>query len=109
MTCIANDYAYDDVFSRQVQALARPGDVVAAFTTSGRSANIVSALRVARERGATTLLFGGSGGGPALEYADHALIVPSDTTPRIQEAHTFMLHVLSELLDAWAAGEEARA
>lgn len=109
MTCIANDYTYDDVFVRQVQALARTGDVVVAFTTSGRSANVVSALRVAKERGATTVLFGGSGGGAALEFADHALVVPSDTTPRIQEAHTFMLHVLSEMLDAWAAGEEAGA
>ena len=77
MTCIANDYSYDDVFSRQVQALARPGDVVAAFTTSGRSANIVGALRAAKEKGATTVLFGGGDGGPSKEFADVALLVPS--------------------------------
>lgn len=106
MTCIANDYSYDDVFSRQVQGLARPGDVVAAFTTSGRSANIVSALRAARENGATTVLFGGGDGGPALEFADHALLSPSSTTPRIQEFHTFMLHALSEMVDAWADGDK---
>lgn len=102
-TCIANDYSFDDVFSRQVTALARPGDVVAAFTTSGRSPNIVAGLRAARERGATTVLFGG--GGPAAEFADHPLIVPTTTPPRIQEMHTFMLHAISEAVDAWAAGE----
>lgn len=105
MTCIANDYSFDDVFSRQVTALARPGDVVAAFTTSGKSPNVVSALRAARENGATTVLFGGSDGGPALEFADFPLIVPSAVTPRIQEMHTFMLHVLSEMVDSWAAGD----
>lgn len=106
MTCIANDYDYADIFSRQVQALSRPGDIVAAFTTSGKSANIVDALRVAQENGATTVLFGGSGGGPAVQYADHQLIVPSSTTPRIQEMHTFMLHVISEMIDAWADGDK---
>jgi len=106
MTCIANDYSYDDVFARQVQALARPADVVAAFTTSGRSANVVSALAAARAAGATTVLFGGGDGGPALAHADIALIVPSSTTPRIQEMHTFMLHVISEMIDAWADDDQ---
>jgi D-sedoheptulose 7-phosphate isomerase len=105
MTCIANDYSYDDTFSRQVQALAGPGDVVAAFSTSGRSPNIVQGLKAARDNGATTILFGGGDGGEAREFADHALLVPSTTTPRIQEMHTFMLHAISELVDAWAAGE----
>ena len=109
MTCIANDYSYDDVFSRQVLGLARPGDVVAAFTTSGRSANIVSALEAAKSVGATTVLFGGGDGGPARAFADHALLSPSTTTPRIQEFHTFMLHVLSEIVDAWADGDEEYA
>jgi len=106
MTCIANDYSYDDVFSRQVEGLARPGDVVAAFTTSGKSPNIVSALAAAKKNGATTVLFGGGDGGPSLEHADYALLVPSTVTPRIQEMHTFMLHAISELVDAWADGDE---
>ena len=106
MTCIANDYSYDDVFSRQVEGLARPGDVVAAFTTSGKSPNIVSALAAARAAGATTVLFGGGDGGPSLEHADHALLVPSTVTPRIQEMHTFMLHAISEFVDAWADGDK---
>jgi len=106
MTCIANDYDYADIFSRQVEALARPGDVVAAFTTSGKSPNIVSALAAAKAKGATTVLFAGGDGGPALAHADHALVVPSSTTPRIQEMHTFMLHVISEMIDAWADGDQ---
>ena len=106
LTCIANDYAYDDVFARQVAALARPGDVVVAFTTSGRSPNVVAGLAAARERGATTVLFGGGDGGPAREHADHVLLVPSGATPRIQELHTLLLHLLSEQVDAWVTGEE---
>jgi D-sedoheptulose 7-phosphate isomerase len=105
-TCIANDYSFDVVFSRQVEALARRGDVVAAFTTSGRSENVIAGLRAARANGATTLLFAGGDGGPSLELADHAFLAPSTQTPRIQELHTFLLHALSEMLDAWAAGEE---
>jgi D-sedoheptulose 7-phosphate isomerase len=105
LTCIANDFDFADVFARQVEALVRPGDVVAAFTTSGISPNVVSALQRARAGGATTVLFGGRDGGPAREFADHALLVRSTSTPRIQEAHTFLLHAVSEMVDAWAAGE----
>ncbi|MEV0159000.1 SIS domain-containing protein [Nonomuraea fuscirosea] len=103
MTCIANDYAYEDVFARQVQALARRGDVVAAFTTSGNSPNVVTALDAAQSNGAVTVLFGGGDGGAAAKYADHLLLAPSSETPRIQEIHTLMLHMISEKLDVWAA------
>jgi D-sedoheptulose 7-phosphate isomerase len=106
LTCIANDFSFDDVFARQVSGLARPGDVVAAFTTSGRSANIVDGMAAARERGATTVLFGGGDGGPAARYADHLLLSPSTSVPRIQEMHTFLLHAISEIVDAWAAGDK---
>jgi len=105
MTCIANDYAYDDVFARQVHALTRSGDIVAAFTTSGRSPNITTALAAARANGATTILFGGGDGGTASENADYMLLAPSTSTPRIQEIHTLLLHLISERLDAWAAHE----
>ena len=109
VTCIANDYAYEDVFARQVEALVRPGDVVAGFTTSGRSPNVVRGLAAARRSGATTVLFTGGEGatGAAAAEADIALVVPSTTTARIQEMHLLLLHVLSEGIDAWAAGATA--
>jgi D-sedoheptulose 7-phosphate isomerase len=103
VTCIANDYAYEDVFARQVQALAGRADVVVGFTTSGRSPSVVRGLSAARAVGARTVLFTGGNGGAALAHADYALVVPSTTTARIQEAHLLMLHILSEGVDAWAA------
>jgi D-sedoheptulose 7-phosphate isomerase len=108
LTCIANDYSFDDLFARQVHALAAPGDIVIGFTTSGRSPNVVRGLEAARERGATTILFGGGGAGaPATEHADHALVVPSKTTARVQEMHLLLLHLLIEQVDAWAAEDDA--
>ncbi|MFC0681122.1 SIS domain-containing protein [Lysobacter korlensis] len=109
MTCIANDYDYDDVFARQLEALARPQDVVCGFSTSGGSRNVVAALKAARGRGATTVLFGGGDGGAAKEHADRVLLSPSKHTPRIQEMHTLMLHAISEVVDAWAAETETEA
>ena len=103
VTCVANDYSYEDVFARQVEALAGATDVVAGFSTGGTSPNVVRGLEVARERGATTILFAGHDGGPARAHADIALIVPSTTTARIQEMHLLMLHLISEGVDAWAA------
>lgn len=105
VTCIANDFAYDKVFARQVEGLARSGDVVVAFSTSGRSENVVEGLAAARRAGATTVLFVGGDGGPARDHADIALVVPSSTTARIQEMHLLLLHILSDGVDAWAAGE----
>jgi D-sedoheptulose 7-phosphate isomerase len=103
VTAIANDYSFDDVFARQVEALVRRGDVVIAFTTSGRAPNVVNGLAAARERGAATVLFTGGEGGPAGEHADHALAVPSTTTARIQEMHLLLLHLIVERIDSWAA------
>jgi D-sedoheptulose 7-phosphate isomerase len=101
LTCIANDYAYDEVFERQVRGFVRAGDVVAGFSTSGRSPNVVRGLAAARELGATTIFFGG--GAPAAEHADIALLVPSQTTARIQEMHVLLLHLILEGVDQWAA------
>lgn len=109
ISCIANDYAFEEVFARQVEALAGPGDVVVGFTTSGRSPNVVRGLAAGRRAGATTVLFGGGDGGPALAEADLSLIVPSTTTARVQEMHVLMLHLLSEAVDAWAASEGSGA
>ena len=105
LTCIANDYSYDEVFERQVRGFVRAGDVVVGFSTSGRSANVVRGLAAAREAGATTVLFGGGSGGPAAEHADVALVVPSESTARVQELHVLLLHLILEQVDAWAAGE----
>jgi D-sedoheptulose 7-phosphate isomerase len=105
LTCIANDFGYDDVFARQVAGFVRSGDMVIAFSTSGQSQNVVRGLAEARKLGATTVFFGGSGGGPAAEHADHSLVVDSKQTARIQEMHLLLLHLLSERVDAWAAGE----
>lgn len=103
LTCIANDYEFDEVFARQVRAFARPGDVVIGFTTSGRSPNVVRGLAAAREAAATTVLFGGSVGTPAAEHADCALVVPSTSTARVQEMHVLLLHLVLDEVDDWAA------
>jgi D-sedoheptulose 7-phosphate isomerase len=103
LTCIANDYEFDEVFARQVRAFVRAGDVAIGFTTSGRSENVVRALAAAQEAGATTMLFGGGAGTPASEHADHALVVPSDSTARVQEMHVLLLHVVLDEVDRWAA------
>jgi D-sedoheptulose 7-phosphate isomerase len=105
VTCIANDYSFEDVFARQAEAHVTPADVVVAYTTSGRSENVVRALRVARAAGARTVLFSGGDGMPAAEHADVRLIVPSQSTARVQEIHLLLMHLLVEQVDSWAAGE----
>ncbi len=104
LTCIANDYSYDEIFERQVRAFVSGGDFVVGFSTSGRSPNVVRALKAARELGATTMLFGGGSGGEAAAHADIALVVPSQSTARVQEMHVLLLHLILEQVDAWAAG-----
>ena len=101
MTCIANDFSYDDVFARQVAALAAPGDVVIGITTSGRSPNVVNGLRAAREAGALAVAWTGADPGPAGEAAEMVLAVPSTTTARIQEVHTLLMHTICVAIDAW--------
>jgi D-sedoheptulose 7-phosphate isomerase len=101
LTCIANDYSYDEVFERQVRGFVRGGDVVIGFSTSGRSTNVVRGLAAARELGAVTVLFGG--GAPAAEHADVVLQIPSESTARIQEMHVLLLHLILEQVDVWAA------
>ena len=103
LTCIGNDYGFEQVFSRQVEGLVREGDMVAAFSTSGRSENVVRGLAAARERRATTVLFSGGEGGPASDHVDHSLVVPSKDTARIQELHVLLVHLIIEQVDAWAA------
>ena len=102
LTCIANDFGYDQVFARQVDALARGGDLLICFSTSGDSPNIVAALRAARERGAGSIALLGKDGGAARDLADLALVVASSDTARIQEAHLQILHFICEVVETTA-------
>ena len=99
LTCIANDFGYDAVFSRQVEGLARPGDLLLCFSTSGNSPNISAALRAARARGAGTIALLGKDGGAARGLADQALVVASADTAHIQAAHLQILHYICELVE----------
>ena len=99
VTAIGNDMGYEAVFRRQVEAHGKPGDVAVGISTSGRSPNVVEALRVARARGLLTIGMTGGGGG-RLEGMVHYLIdVPSHDTPRIQEVHTMVVHVLCQIVE----------
>lgn len=99
LTCIGNDYGYDEVFARQLRALAKSGDILVAFTTSGNSANVLHALSAARAVGVITILLTGKDGGKAKGSCDHELIIPSHSTARIQEVHTLILHQWLESVD----------
>lgn len=100
LTCIANDFSYEEVFSRQVEAFAQPGDVVLGITTSGKSPNVLRALRVARDKGAVTIALLGGDGGDAVSQVDLPVIVDSNDTTRIQECHITMIHAICELIEA---------
>ena len=100
MTCIGNDYGFESVFSRPTRGLGRSGDVLVAFSTSGNSANIIEALDVASEIGVRSILVTGKDGGKARAKADHAIVVPSPTTARIQEVHCLILHLWLDQVDA---------
>jgi D-sedoheptulose 7-phosphate isomerase len=99
LTCIGNDYGYERVFARQVEAFAHPGDVVIGLTTSGTSPNVVAALQAARERGATAVAFTGNGGGAAAQAADLSLIGPDGYAAIVQEVHQVMAHIVCDLVE----------
>jgi D-sedoheptulose 7-phosphate isomerase len=102
-SCIANDYSYDDVFARQLTALARPGDVAVGFSTSGTSPSVLKGLAAARARGTCSVAMTSSRGAALAADADLAVVVPATETARIQEMHLVALHLISELVDRWAA------
>jgi D-sedoheptulose 7-phosphate isomerase len=99
LTCIGNDYGYDRVFSRQVEAFAHPGDVVIGMTTSGSSRNVVLALEAARKRGAVAVAFTGNGGGKVAENADLVLLGPDGYAAIVQEVHQVMAHIVCDLVE----------
>lgn len=99
LTCVGNDYGYDYVFSRQVEAFAQPGDVLIGMTTSGTSRNIVLALEAARKKGATTVAFTGNGGGTVMACSDLVLMGPDGYAAIVQEVHQVMAHILCDLVE----------
>jgi D-sedoheptulose 7-phosphate isomerase len=100
LTCIANDFGYDEVFARQLEALGRKGDLLVAISTSGNSPNVLRAVEVARELGVTTVGLLGKGGGKLREEVDIPILVPLATTSdRIQEVHIKVLHIAIEAVE----------
>ena len=99
LTAIANDYSYDYVFARQVEALANPGDVIVGISTSGRSKNVLAALKTAREKQAITIGFLGQEGRDIGQIVDHSLNIPSQETPKIQEGHITIGHIICALVE----------
>ncbi|MEW6248304.1 MAG: SIS domain-containing protein [Nitrospirota bacterium] len=99
ITCIANDYAYDEIFARQVRAHGQKGDIAIAISTSGNSSNVLKGVQAAKEAGLTTIGWTGGTGGKLAGMVDHAFVVPSTVTARIQESHITLGHVLCELIE----------
>jgi D-sedoheptulose 7-phosphate isomerase len=99
LTAIGNDYSFDEVFARQVQGIGNPDDVAFAITTSGNSPNVLRAVNVARDMKLVTVGLTGRTGGKLRSVADHCICIPSDHTPRIQEAHILTGHILCELIE----------
>jgi D-sedoheptulose 7-phosphate isomerase len=99
LTAVANDYSYEVVYSRLINGIGKPGDVLVGLSTSGNSTNIVNAFVKAKEKGMITIGFTGEGGGKMNPLSDHLLAVPSKDTPRIQECHILLGHILCQLVE----------
>ncbi len=99
LTAIGNDYGFDAIFSRQVEGLGRPGDVVFGISTSGNSPNVLAALSKARDLGCKTVALTGRDGGALKTVADISIVVPNHDTPRIQEGHVTIIHIICDLLE----------
>jgi len=99
LTAVANDYDFSEVFSKQILALGKKGDIALGISTSGKSVNVISALKVAKKLGMHTVGLSGGDGGLMKELCDYLILVPSYETPRIQEGHLLFLHIFSELLE----------
>ena len=96
ITCIANDFGYDEIFARQLEGLGKKGDVLIVLSSSGKSENILGVLRKAKEIGVTSIALLGKGGGEAVGLSDFAIVIDSDETARIQEMHLLLGHTLCE-------------
>jgi D-sedoheptulose 7-phosphate isomerase len=109
LTCVANDYDFERLFSRQIEALGRPGDLLIAISTSGRSPNVVRALETASRLGLETAALLGRDGGEARARAALAIVVPDEETARIQECHGLMIHLACEALDRLLSSSEVQS
>ncbi|MGQ0810775.1 MAG: D-sedoheptulose-7-phosphate isomerase [Nitrospiraceae bacterium] len=107
VTCIANDYSYDEIFARQVRAHGQKGDIAIAISTSGNSTNVLKGVAAARETGLTTVGWTGGSGGKLAGMVDHSFVVPSTVTARIQESHITLGHVLCELIEEEVLGKNS--
>ena len=99
MTCVANDYGFEKVFSRGVEAWGKAGDALVVFSTSGKSPNLIAAAEAARQRGLSVVGLLGRDGGPLKSACDHVIVVPATTSDRIQEVHIKIVHLLIELIE----------
>ena len=99
MTCIVNDYGYEHIFSRQIEALGVEGDVLVGISTSGNSKNVIHAFEVAKQRGIKTIGFLGKGGGKSSGLVNQSIIVPSKSTARVQEMHILIGHTICDLIE----------
>ena len=106
MTSVSNDYGYENVFSRAVEAVAHKGDVLVGISTSGNSANVLKAFEKAQEKGVYTVEMTGIAGGKIAQFADLIINIPSDNTPRIQESHIMIGHIVCELVEKELFGNE---
>ncbi|MDP6647557.1 MAG: D-sedoheptulose 7-phosphate isomerase [Dehalococcoidales bacterium] len=106
LTALSNDYGYETVFGRQVEALATEKDVIVGLSTSGNSPNVIEAIKIAKARGAKTIGLTGGNGGRLAEVADLVLVVPSDNTPQIQEMHITIGHIVCELVESELASTD---
>jgi D-sedoheptulose 7-phosphate isomerase len=104
LTAIGNDFGYDHVFSRQIEALGQPGDVFLGISTSGNSLNIVHALNTAKSMGLHTIGFSGNGGGQMLALCDYNIVIPSSTTMNIQESHLALEHIFCMIVERFTFG-----
>lgn len=100
LTAVANDYSYDEIFSRLLQAKAKKGDILFGLSTSGNSSNIINAFRKAKEMGITTIALTGASGGKIKNFSNYILNVPSNDTPRIQEIHGLIGHIVCEQIES---------
>lgn len=105
LTAIGNDYGYDQVFSRQLEGMGQEGDLFIGISTSGNSQNILNAFTSAKAKGITTVALTGRDGGKMAEAADYTLIVPSDATPRIQESHLLIEHMICDVIEKEMFGD----